>query len=375
MNCQDIFRFDTPLEFSSPYYLGYDIAERFPDQLEQHDFDRVFLVTTKELWRLFGDRLDREIRNSGYQCQPIWISASERNKGWRLLRTLCNEVVRCGATKDSILIALGGGVIGNVAGLASALIFRGLRYIEVPTTIMAQTDSTLSNKQAINGPRGKNHFGVYHAPLFIWSDAAYSQAEPRRQQRSGVVEGIKNIFISHRNLDALDPLLDAWNSAAPNAELVRMLIDLKLQILRRDPTERGYCVVLEYGHTFGHAIEWLARGRLFHGEAVSIGMCIAAALSHSLGFLPETVLADHYRSLRDGLGAPTQIPADIDPRAILRTMHTDNKRTRRGLRYLLLENYGQFVNPCGDYMVGVDDHRVLNALCRAVAIPTEAEVT
>lgn len=362
MNCEPPQQIDLPLSTSSPYYLGDEIADQFPPRLRQHDFDRCFLVTGRKLWELFGESLFRNLRNSGIRCTPLLIPDSERFKDWRTLRSLCNRLVARKATKDSLLIALGGGMIGNVVGMAAALTYRGIRYVEVPTTIMAQTDSTLSNKQAINGPHGKNHFGVYHAPLFIWADTAYARLEPERQKRSGIVEGIKNVFISQDGPAGIDSLLETWRTEGCSPSLVRLLIESKLAILDRDPTERGSAIVLEYGHTFGHAIEWLASGSLFHGEAVSIGMCLAAELSHALGFLPAEVLRDHKRFLGDELGVPTRLPAAIAPETLYRTMRSDNKRTRRGLRYLLLQGYGRFVNPHGDFMIAVEKDRVIRTL-------------
>jgi 3-dehydroquinate synthetase len=376
MQRQQVLRFDTPLTVSSPYYFGDGIAEQFPGCLKEYEFDRCFLVTSEKLLQLLGEPLLRALRQAGVPCVPVLVPESEAQKSWGTLSGLCEELVARGATRDSILLALGGGVIGNVVGLAAALLYRGVRFVEVPTTVLAQTDSTLSNKQAINGSRGKNQFGVYHAPLFIWADAAYPRSEPERQQRSGIVEGVKNVLIAQEGPDALAHLLEAWRSGDRHPELLLRLIESKLAILREDPTERGRCVILEYGHTFGHAVEWLAGGKLFHGEAVSIGMCLAAELSHALGLQPESLLRDHYHLLGELLGAPTRLPEDIRAEALYETMLADNKRSGKGLRYLLLRDWGEFVNPDGDYMVSVPREDVLAMLRRVTRreqqVPTEA---
>ncbi len=364
MQRQQILRFDTPLAVSSPYYFGDEIAEQFPGCLKEHDFDRCFLVTSEKLLRLLGGPLLRALRQAGVPCEPVLIQESEAQKDWGTLGGLCEELAARGATRDSILIALGGGVIGNVVGLAAALLYRGVRFVEVPTTVLAQTDSTLSNKQAINGCRGKNQFGVYHAPLFIWADAAYPRSEPERQQRSGIVEGVKNALIAQAGPDALTPVLEAWRSGDRYSELLLRLIESKLTILRQDPTERGRCIILEYGHTFGHAVEWLSSGKLFHGEAVSIGMCLAAELSYALGLQPQSLRRDHYRLLGEWLGAPTRLPEDICVEALYETMLADNKRSGKGLRFLLLRDWGEFVNPDGDYQVAVPREDVLAMLRR-----------
>ena len=151
-------------------------------------------------------------------------------------------------------------------------------------------------------------------------------------------------------------------------DLLLTLIRSKLEVLRCDPTERGHALVLEYGHTFGHAIEWLAQGSLLHGEAISIGMCLAAELSYAMGHLPEPLLRDHYRVLGDdgGLGMPTRLPARLAPEAVYETMLADNKRTGKGLRFLLLRNWGQFVNTAeGDAMVPAERDVVLGVLAQS----------
>jgi 3-dehydroquinate synthase len=277
------------------------------------------------------------------------------------LQSLSERLVAAGATKDSLLLALGGGVIGNLVGLTAALLYRGVRFVEIPTTIMAQTDGTLSNKQAINGAAGKNQFGVYHAPLFIWSDCHYARSEPLRQRRAGVVEGIKNVLVSQRDTSQAEAMLELGDDPNRLAELVLMLVRSKLPIIQRDPTERGYGIVLEYGHTFGHAIEWAAQGQLFHGEAVAIGMCVAAELSHALGYMSEDFLAEHYRLL-DRLNVPTSLPAGTTAEAVYETMLRDNKRTKRGVTYILLSGCGEVLRSGEHYSITVEPEIVLRVL-------------
>jgi len=356
--------FATPLVPSCSYYFGQDIADQFAAVLTEHDFDRCFLVTSKKLLRLFGEELLGALSRAGVRVEAVPVRETERHKSWRTLRGLCERLAARGATKDSILVGLGGGVIGNIVGLAAALLYRGIRFVEAPTTIMAQTDSVLSNKQAINGKLGKNQFGVYHAPLFIWADSAYSAVEPLRQQRAGIVEGVKNIFISHKNTDAAEEMLALWDAGTRFHDLVRMLIDSKMAILRRDPSEKGECIVLEYGHTFGHAIEWLSAGELYHGEAVAIGMCLAAQTSQALGFAAADLVREHFRLLGDRLRVPTRLPRDIQLDRLLHVMQADNKRTKKGLRLLLLKAWGQFVNPDGDSQIAVSSNRLQHILAK-----------
>jgi 3-dehydroquinate synthetase len=320
---------------SSPYYFGERIEDRLPTMLLREGFDRCFLVTSEPLLRLFGHGLLRTLDGGGVPCERILIPEGEAQKSWGTLRDLCEELVARGVTKDSLVLSLGGGVIGNVVGLAAGLVYRGIRYVEIPTTVMAQTDGSLSNKQAINGLCGKNQFGLYHAPLFVWTDCAYSRREPVRQIRAALAEGVKNAFITGAAaVDRCEELL-VRNLSLPGdgfPDLLLAVIESKLAILRQDPTERGYGVVLEYGHTFGHALEWLAQGRLLHGEAVAMGMVLAAELSRELGLVGAELVERHRHLLGRLLQLPLDVPAGIPAEEIYRAMLFDNKRNRHGLR-------------------------------------------
>jgi 3-dehydroquinate synthase len=366
MNLGEVIELSTGLEVSSPYYMGDSILQQLPEYLRRHDFDRSFLVTSQKLWGLFGGDVVATLREASIHCEPILIPESESNKSWETLEGLCERLVAAGATKDSLLLALGGGVIGNIVGLSAALLYRGVRFVEMPTTIMSQTDGTLSNKQAINGAAGKNQFGMYHAPLFIWSDCHYVRSEPLRQRLAGVVEGVKNVLISQPNVAAAQAMLDLADDDNRLPDLILLLVQSKLPIIQRDPTERGYGIVLEYGHTFGHAIEWLSQGQLFHGEAVAIGMCAAAELSHALGHMSEDFLLHHYRLL-DRLGVPTALPAGIGAEAVYESMLRDNKRTKRGVTYILLSGCGEVIRSEEHYTLPVEPDIVLQTL-RRVAV-------
>jgi|HubBroStandDraft_3_1064219.scaffolds.fasta_scaffold01142_8 3-dehydroquinate synthase len=369
-----ILELETHVSPSSPLYFGEGIETELPRYLERAEPDRCFLVTSPPLLQLFGGGLLARLRAAGIRCEAVLIGEGEARKSWAALRDLCEELVTRGATKDSLLLALGGGLIGNVAGFAAGVLYRGIRYVEIPTTVMAQTDGTLSNKQAINGARGKNQFGLYHAPLFVWTDCAYSRREPVRQIRAALSEAVKNAFIlGEWEVRRCEHLLR--RTAGPPGddfrELLLAVIESKLAILRQDPSEKGYCVVLEYGHTFGHALEWLSGGALLHGEAVAIGMCLAARLSCELGLADEALLDQHELLLGELLGLPTETPAGGDPESILRTMLFDNKRNRHGLRFLLLEDFGRFARQDGGWAVEADVRAVLRVLSSG-ATPAQA---
>jgi 3-dehydroquinate synthetase len=264
-----VITLSTHLEKPSPFYFGYGIHQSFLSELEKYSFDKIFFFTEPHLFESYGKELYDQI-SAKYPCSVEFVPAGEKCKYFPVLEETCEKLIAKGASKKSILLAFGGGTVGNVVGLAAGLIYRGIRFVEIPTSMTGQTDSTLSNKQAVNGGTGKNHFGLYHAPLFIWADTKYLKTEPPFSRRSGIIEGIKNGFISDENFleyleQSLNPELDFTD--AKLTEIAYKIILSKLPILQQDPSEKGYAITLEYGHTFGHGIEWLEK--ISHGEAVS----------------------------------------------------------------------------------------------------------
>jgi 3-dehydroquinate synthase len=346
----------TELEHPSPIHFGHRIGPQFLTHLTRHHFDKLFFCAEEHVFRLHGQSLYDEARRH-FPCHLQFLPSGEACKSFDVLADVCESFVHGNISKKSIVIALGGGVVGNLVGLAAGLTFRGVRYVEVPTTMTALTDGTLSNKQAINGRKGKNHFGLYHSPLFIWSDTAYLRTEPVESKRCGIVEGIKNGFIADADfLDYLEAELNPAQeySGSKLTELAYRIIQSKLAILRRDPSEKHESITLEYGHTFGHALEWLAKGKLSHGAAVAIGMKLAARLGHELGLISQDLVRRHDDLIDDRLGMTAAVPASITTDALLDAMIHDNKKTSRDLRFVLLEGAGRCHNPEGDFLVTVD---------------------
>jgi 3-dehydroquinate synthetase len=353
-----MIRLKTYLQPDPPYYLGNRIIDELGPLLKLYSFDRVYLVTNQFLLDSHGEDLLRVFRRNAIAHTVVTIEASETTKTFATLEDLCETLVDRNISKSSIVVGFGGGCLTNIVGLAAGMIFRGLRYVEMPTTLMAVTDSSLSNKQAVNGRHGKNQFGIYYAPLFIFGDTHYLASEPASGRRAALAEGVKNGFISDPALVKyfalkLDEDLEAYTEK-DLYELAYKIIQSKLKILERDPSEKHYAMTLEYGHTFGHAMEFLTHGAISHGYAVSIGMCIAAELSHLLGFIPKNVVDLHYQLFGSCLGIDLSMPAGIDIDDMIRVMKSDNKKTGRGTKFVLLKRIGECLDPDGDYQVSVE---------------------
>ncbi|BBH53064.1 3-dehydroquinate synthase family protein [Fluviispira sanaruensis] len=349
--------FSTELDIPSPYYFGYKIENILLKNLEKIEFDKLFFLTEESVFNIYGESLYKKIKNKFPNTFLNILLSGEQNKYFKNLEELCEQLIEQNISKKSVLIGFGGGGVGNLVGLTAGLIYRGIRFIEIPTTFTGQTDSTLSNKQAVNGKRGKNHFGLYHSPIFIIGDTYYLHTEPKNARRAGIIEGIKNGLISNENFFTyLYENLAFYNAenAFKNNDLALKIIQSKLEILRKDPSEKHYGIILEYGHTFGHALEWLMKGKILHGDAVSFGMRIAAELSNEIGLLSKEEVILHYDIIENKLGYKDPFPAEITSDMLLEAMINDNKKTGRELRFVLLEKIGKCYNPEGDYLVTID---------------------
>jgi 3-dehydroquinate synthase len=364
----ETLRLETPLLDPSPYFLGHDMLDELTGHIAEYAFDKLFLTVDQAVYERYGKQMHQVLaaRFGGVDLEVM--ASGDGCKTFTGLAAFCESLVQKGATKKSILISLGGGAVGNLVGLAAGLVFRGIRYIEIPTTFTGITDSTPSNKQAINGSLGKNLFGMYYAPIFIWCDTQYLRSEPASSTRSGLVEVVKNGFISDPSLldyfaTRLRP--DVNYSGAELHEMAVKAVTSKFAILERDPSEKAYGLVLEYGHTFGHAIEWLGNEGgtpISHGEAVAVGMKLAAETAYRLGQLSRDDVLLHESMLDGMVGISPDIGKGLTPDQILHTMLNDNKKTSSGLRLVLLDHIGQCSNPESDWLVSVSEHLVKGVL-------------
>ncbi|AUM99456.1 3-dehydroquinate synthase [Clostridium botulinum] len=348
-------KLETNLLESSPIYLGCNIwRESLLGKMMDLNTDKFFLITDDVVYNLFGKEL-LEYMNRKVSVKLIKLPSGEKHKNIKVFNDLMENLFDNNVTKSSILISLGGGVVGNITGLAAALAFRGIRFFHIPTTFMSQTDSILSRKQGINSFYGKNMIGSYYTPLFNFIDTSFLTFDSERFIRGSFVETVKNGFIY--NADFLNKLKSVIkNDFNVNQEgifnLVKMSIESKLPIMKADPTEKGLAMILEYGHTVGHAIEKLSYGKLSHGESVSIGMMVAARVSEKLGYLSKQDVKEHLDIL-SALKTPTKIPSNIKISDIINRIKLDNKKDMNGIRFVVLENIGKCINTDGSYMIKV----------------------
>ena len=302
---------------------------------------RAAIVTNPVVNRLYGAKVSASLRRAGFQVTTIEVPGGERAKSLPQAARLYRAFLRHRLDRRSAVIALGGGVIGDLAGYAAATYLRGLPLIQVPTTLLAQVDSSVGGKVAVNLPQGKNLVGAFYQPSLVVADIQALRSLPRRELRAGLTEVVKHGMIADPELFGyIEAHLDAilQTEEQPLAFLVTRSCEIKVKVVEQDEREEGLRAILNFGHTIGHAIE-AATGyrRLLHGEAVAIGMVVATALSVKRGLCEEDVL-QRLRSLLVRIGLP--ITSTVNMKSIIKTIGYDKKVKDNIIHFVLTKGIG-----------------------------------
>ncbi len=272
---------------------------------------RVGIVTNPAVHRLHGASLKQAIVRAGFRCHSISVPDGESVKTLRWASHILDELVRHRFERRSVLVALGGGVIGDLAGFAASMYLRGIPLVQAPTTLVAQVDSSVGGKTGVNHPRGKNLIGAYHQPALVLSDTNMLRTLPEREWLAGLAEVIKYGVIADKMFFAfLEERMEYVRAMREEdvQTVVRRCCELKARIVAGDEREAGLRRILNYGHTIGHALESLGRYRRYrHGEAVAIGMVYEAMLAHHLKICAQNVVA-RQRALIGRAGLPVRMP-------------------------------------------------------------------
>ncbi|MBN1894657.1 3-dehydroquinate synthase [bacterium] len=314
--------------------------------------DRLFIITDATVGSLYGDRLLDAFRRSGITASLHAVPAGENSKSWRILQDLYTRLIESGLTRDSCVAALGGGVVGDLAGFAAATYLRGIAWVQIPTTLLAQVDSSVGGKTGINHELGKNLIGSFHQPRLVLMDPSVLTTLEKREYWAGMSEVVKYGLIRSEPFFAW--LESKWEGLGDpaNAGLIEQMVTvccrIKADVVRRDEKESGLRRILNFGHTLGHALESATEYGLFrHGEAVLHGMRFAAWLSMKR----EHLKPDAYQRIDDLLKrfpAPP-VPNGLDGATLYEHMRTDKKRTGQGLRFILLKGIGKAFTEIPDH--------------------------
>lgn len=303
---------------------------------------QAMVVTDGHVAPLYLARVQRSL--AGKNVGTCILPPGEQEKTLARFAEVMQALAELGASRDVTVIALGGGVVGDLAGFAAACWMRGVRFVQLPTTLLAMVDSSVGGKTAVDLPSGKNLVGAFHQPVAVLADTDTLATLPDRELRAGLAEVVKIGAIGDAGFfewleHNATALLDRDASALEHA--IAVSCKHKAGVVERDETEQGERMLLNFGHTFGHAIETAqGYGGLLHGEAVAIGMVVAARLSARLDLAPDTD-AQRLQSLLQRLGLPTEIPSSLSADDLFARMKLDKKAQSGALRLILWRGIGQ----------------------------------
>jgi 3-dehydroquinate synthase len=324
---------------SYPIVIGPGTLATLPQLLDQGKLGpRRIVVSSPVVWDLHGRALGR----ASSERAPILVQDGERFKNASTVGRVYESLVQCGADRATVIIAAGGGVVGDLVGFAAATYLRGLRLVHIPTTVMAQVDSSIGGKVGINHLLGKNLIGAFHPPRLVVSDPAVLETLPRREFRAGLYEVVKYGVIASGSLfERLETALPALFARHPDTlgAVVGESCRIKAEIVSADEREAGLRRVLNFGHTIGHALEAVTRFRRFrHGEAVAYGMLAALALGVQRGVTPKAV--EHRVGALIAQLGPLPPVGDLSTREILNAVGHDKKIVAGTLHFIAATGLG-----------------------------------
>ena len=298
---------------------------------------RCAVITDDVVGPLHGEILITSLKAAGFDPHLLSIPSGEASKSMAVAADLCNRLIELGLDRKSAVFALGGGVVGDLAGFVASIHYRGIPVIQLPTTVVAQVDSSIGGKTGVNSPLGKNLIGTFHQPRLVLADTSILSTLPEHIFREGLAEAIKHAVIADASLLEVLPT-DATTDLTP---LIARNAAIKARVVAEDEFEtKGTRALLNFGHTIGHAIESVAGyGTLSHGECVAIGMIAALDLSVRLAGLPQDQ-ADRVQAVINACGLPTSIPKDLPTEKILAALGRDKKFDRGSIRFVLTKELG-----------------------------------
>lgn len=331
-------------ERSYPIYFTNNEFEHIGDTIKKHiKGSRVFIITDSNVYPLYFDIVYKSLKNSGLNVSHYVIPAGETSKTMEMAEILLNNVYESGLLRDSAIIALGGGVVGDIAGFVAATYMRGVDFVQIPTTLLAQVDSSVGGKVAVNLKNGKNIVGAFHQPRLVYIDTIVLKNLNKREILGGLAEIIKygviwdwSLFeyLEKNILDILSLDIDKLKS------IIKKSCEIKGKIVSLDEKEENLRAILNYGHTIGHAIEALTGyEKYIHGEAVAIGMVYAAMIALNLGYI-NNLHFERIKSLIDKTGLPTRY-YNLSKEDIIELIKHDKKNREEKIKFVLPIGYGK----------------------------------
>ena len=312
------------------------------------------------------DALTRDGGSDTDRIHAIVIPSGEQHKTREQWAAITDTLLADGCGRDTTIVALGGGVIGDLAGFVAATYMRGIRVVQVPTTLLAMVDASVGGKTAVDTPAGKNTVGAFHPPAIVVIDPSSLATLPTRELRAGLAEVIKHGVIADRGeiesaMRIVPDLLESRASVESVESLIARSVRIKATVVAQDEREHGRRKILNFGHTIGHGVEAASDYALLHGEAIAIGMVAEARLAEREG-IADVGTTDAIVRAASGAGLPTRIPAELASDRILELMQSDKKRRRGMLEYALPRRLGEMAGEASAWAITVSDDSTLQIL-------------
>ena len=329
-------KIDVTADRPYPVFLGSSLEELGEYlQLQFKDIEQILIISHQVVADLYSERLKKGLIN--YRVNLLTVPAGETEKSLERLSQLTTAALRCDADRKTLVIAFGGGVIGDLAGFFASAFMRGIRLIQAPTTLLAQVDSSIGGKVAVNHPAGKNILGAFYPPLAVWTDFSTLESLPWEEVENGLSESIKHALIADRGLFEFfesEEMSIKQRDKSTWSEMVTRSSAVKIRIVSQDEREQGVRALLNLGHSFGHALETeMNYCGVTHGQGVSIGIMAATHLANAKGLMTIAEV-DRVKQLLNTFGLPIMIKGQ-DPQALLQRMQAD-KKNQGGRKILIL---------------------------------------
>lgn len=347
------------LDESYDIIIGYNLLERIPLDLKENPIgDKYAIITDSSIRGLYGETLLNSFLEEGISACLIDFPQGEESKSLSTVEYLVTNLLKNKFNRKSAIIALGGGVVGDVSGFTASIFMRGIPYIQVPTTLTAQVDSSIGGKTAVDTKEGKNIVGSFHQPRRVYIDPSLLKTLPRREFLSGLAEVVKYGVICDRDL---------FNYLEENVERIKRLDEttllhiirrsciIKKSVVEEDPTEENKRAILNYGHTPAHALEKLSAYKCLHGEAVSVGMRISGWIAVRKGFWSIDEWERQNRLLAS-FGLPLRISFNIEE--LIKAMYYDKKVEGGSLMFVLPKRIGEMASVNGKYKIPVSEEEL-----------------
>ncbi len=338
---------------SYPIFVGYGLLDKFGDKMKQTALSgTATIISDDNVFSLYGNKVEGILKDAGFAINSLVVPPSEETKSMDYAIRIYDFLVEHRAERDDIIIALGGGVVGDLAGFVAATFLRGMPWIQVPTSLVAMVDASIGGKVGVNHPEGKNLIGAFYQPNLVLADPQVLTTLPQRELTSGWAEVIKHgLILDKEFFEFLETNVNKVMKLEPEllTKAIARSAAIKARVVSQDEKERtGKRTILNYGHTIAHGLETATQyKRLLHGEAVAIGMMGAAKLSQRLGLVPSAAV-ERQQALLQKFGLPTSLRAKrsnlkLSITGITRAMELDKKVKGKAIRWVLLQNIGKAV--------------------------------